>query len=67
VLGSALAAGAFVSPLGARTAVMAERRVLWAANVRTKPFLERIAAAQEGGFTHMSVFPSTIGCGSNKG
>ncbi|HZG07373.1 MAG TPA: sugar phosphate isomerase/epimerase [Allosphingosinicella sp.] len=57
VLGSALAAGAFVSPLGARTTTIAERRVLWAANVRTKPFLERIAAAQEGGFTHMSVFP----------
>lgn len=34
-----------------------ERRVLWAANVRTKPLTERLAAAQAGGFTHMSVFP----------
>lgn len=34
-----------------------ERRVLWAANVRTKPLDERLAAARVGGFTHMSVFP----------
>ena len=34
-----------------------QRRVLWAATVRNKPFRERIAAAQVGGFTHMSVFP----------
>jgi sugar phosphate isomerase/epimerase len=33
------------------------RRVLWAANVRTKSFEERLLAAQLGGFTHMSVFP----------
>lgn len=34
-----------------------ERRVLWAANVRTKPFEERVSAAEAGGFTHVSVFP----------
>lgn len=33
------------------------RRVLWAASLRTKPFLDRLAAAQAGGFDHMSVFP----------
>jgi hypothetical protein len=33
------------------------RRVLWAANVRNKPFEERLTAARIGGFTHMSVFP----------
>jgi sugar phosphate isomerase/epimerase len=35
----------------------AVRKVLWAANVRSKPLAERLAAAQAGGFTHMSVFP----------
>lgn len=39
------------------TGTMMERRVLWAATVRTKTFLDRIAAAQDGEFTHMSVFP----------
>lgn len=34
-----------------------DRRVLWAANVRTKSFADRIAACRAGGFTHMSVFP----------
>ena len=34
-----------------------KRRVLWAANVRTKPLDERLAAARAGGFTHMSLFP----------
>lgn len=34
-----------------------QRRVLWAANVRTKPLAERLAAAQAGGFSHMSIFP----------
>ncbi|MDX2237104.1 MAG: sugar phosphate isomerase/epimerase [Hyphomonadaceae bacterium] len=34
-----------------------DRRVLWAANVRTKSFAERIAACRAGAFTHMSVFP----------
>jgi hypothetical protein len=38
----------------AQTAI---RRVLWAANVRTKPLAERIEAAKIGGFTHMSMFP----------
>jgi sugar phosphate isomerase/epimerase len=33
------------------------RRVLWAANLRTKSLEERLAAAQAGGFEHMSVFP----------
>jgi sugar phosphate isomerase/epimerase len=33
------------------------RRVLWAANVRNKSLPDRIAAAQTGGFTHMSLFP----------
>jgi sugar phosphate isomerase/epimerase len=34
-----------------------QRKVLWAANVRSKPLAERLVAAQLGGFTHMSVFP----------
>jgi sugar phosphate isomerase/epimerase len=34
-----------------------QRRVLWAANVRTKSLADRLIAAQTGGFTHMSVFP----------
>jgi sugar phosphate isomerase/epimerase len=33
------------------------RRVLWAANVRSKSLADRLLAAQAGGFTHMSVFP----------
>ncbi len=33
------------------------RRVLWAANVRTKSWQDRLKAAQIGEFTHMSVFP----------
>jgi hypothetical protein len=33
------------------------RRVLWAAALRTKSLGERLAAAQAGGFGHMSVFP----------
>ena len=33
------------------------RRVLWAANVRTKSLADRLIAAQAGDFTHMSVFP----------
>lgn len=33
------------------------RRVFWAANVRTKPLAERLAAATAGGFSHMSMFP----------
>jgi sugar phosphate isomerase/epimerase len=33
------------------------RKVLWAANVRSKPLAERFEAARVGGFTHMSMFP----------
>lgn len=33
------------------------RKVLWAANVRTKPLADRFEAARVGGFTHMSMFP----------
>jgi 4-hydroxyphenylpyruvate dioxygenase len=51
----AAAASAAVAP--AATAQTAPRRVLWAANVRSKPFPERIAAAQAGAFKHMSMFP----------
>jgi sugar phosphate isomerase/epimerase len=39
------------------TAQASVRRVLWAANVRSKPFPERVAAARAGRFTHMSMFP----------
>lgn len=34
-----------------------ERRVLWAANVRTKSLEDRLIAANEGAFDAMSVFP----------
>jgi hypothetical protein len=34
-----------------------QRRVLWAANVRTKSLDDRLTAANEGGFNAMSVFP----------
>lgn len=33
------------------------RSVLWAANVRSKSLDERLAAANAGGFAHMSIFP----------
>jgi sugar phosphate isomerase/epimerase len=33
------------------------RRVLWAANVRTKSLSDRLIAARAGNFTHMSIFP----------
>jgi sugar phosphate isomerase/epimerase len=36
------------------------RRVFWAANVRTKPFAERLAAAVAGGFAEMSIFPIDV-------
>lgn len=36
------------------------RRVFWAANVRTKPFVERLAACVAGGFTEMSIFPIDV-------
>ena len=49
---------AFVVGTAAMTAAQPPaRRVLWAANVRTKPLAERVAAAAAGGFTHVSVFP----------
>lgn len=53
---SAAAALALIPPehLMAKTT---PRRVLWAANVRTKPLNERLIAANEGGFDAMSVFP----------
>jgi sugar phosphate isomerase/epimerase len=44
-------------PSPARQPSTTHRRVLWAANVRTKGFEERLAAVQAGNFTHMSVFP----------
>jgi sugar phosphate isomerase/epimerase len=55
---SALALGACAqsNPLRS-TAPTTMRKVLWAANVRTKSLTERLQAAQAGGFTHMSVFP----------
>jgi sugar phosphate isomerase/epimerase len=34
-----------------------QRRVLWAANVRTKSLADRLVAARAGNFTHMSIFP----------
>jgi sugar phosphate isomerase/epimerase len=51
-----LAAGAALTAAPA-AAQAAPRRVLWAANVRTKPFAERLAAAAMASFTHMSMFP----------
>jgi sugar phosphate isomerase/epimerase len=39
---------------------IAARRVFWAANVRAKPFLERLAAAAAGGFAEMSIFPIDV-------
>lgn len=36
------------------------RRLFWAANVRTKPFADRIAAAVAGGFDAMSIFPIDV-------
>jgi sugar phosphate isomerase/epimerase len=52
---AAVAAGTITSASAQRIEPM--RKVLWAANVRNKPFAERLQAAQAGGFTHMSVFP----------
>jgi sugar phosphate isomerase/epimerase len=48
-------AAAMVPTVGAAQNTV--RRVLWAANVRSKPFAERVVAARAGGFTHMSMFP----------
>jgi sugar phosphate isomerase/epimerase len=45
------------APLPTLKPVATPRKVLWAANVRTKSLADRLRAAQLGGFTHMSVFP----------
>lgn len=54
-----LAAGSAVAALAAIPAAAqgGPRRVLWAANVRTKSLDERLTACAAGGFTHMSLFP----------
>lgn len=39
---------------------MQKRRVFWAANVRTKPFADRLAAAVAGQFSEMSIFPIDV-------
>lgn len=39
---------------------MQQRRVFWAANVRTKPFSDRLAAAVAGQFSEMSIFPIDV-------
>lgn len=40
--------------------IMQQRRVFWAANVRTKPFSKRLAAAVAGQFSEMSIFPIDV-------
>jgi sugar phosphate isomerase/epimerase len=40
-----------------KSTVRPAREVMWAANVRSKPFIERVDAAARAGFTHISVFP----------
>jgi sugar phosphate isomerase/epimerase len=50
-------AAASVAATSLANAQTSPRRVLWAANVRSKPIMERIAAAKAGRFTHMSMFP----------
>lgn len=54
----AAATALVAAPLAAQSP---PRRVLWAANVRTKPVPERLAAAAAAGFTHMSLFPIDYG------
>ncbi len=39
---------------------MPQRKLFWAANVRTKSFAQRLEAATEGGFTEMSIFPLDV-------
>ncbi|GAB2583351.1 sugar phosphate isomerase/epimerase family protein [Spirosoma areae] len=39
---------------------MPQRRVFWAANVRTKSFADRLAAAAAGNFGEMSIFPNDV-------
>jgi sugar phosphate isomerase/epimerase len=54
-VGAAMALGAASS-----TSTLAQtpiKRVLWAANVRTKPLADRLLAANIGGYEAMSVFP----------
>ncbi|HYW30916.1 MAG TPA: sugar phosphate isomerase/epimerase [Gemmatimonas sp.] len=41
--------------------------VFWAANVRTKPFAERLDAAVAGGFSEMSIFPLDVQTFDNGG
>lgn len=53
---TAITAGCGTAPASS----MPVRRVLWAANVRNKSLPDRIAAAQVGGFTHMSLFPIDV-------
>lgn len=66
--GSGALAGSLIVPLSPLQAkVPTERRVLWAATVRTKSLAERISAAQAGGFTHMSVFPVDYAAWTSKG
>ncbi len=42
------------------TLVPPQRTMFWAANVRTKPFAERLDAAVAGGFREMSIFPIDV-------
>ena len=53
VLQSAVALQVLTST--APKAQIAPRRVLWAANVRTKPVIERLAAAKAGRFTQSPI------------
>jgi sugar phosphate isomerase/epimerase len=55
---AALSGCASLPPSGVAASPSAlQRRVLWAANVRTKSLADRLIAARAGNFTHMSVFP----------
>jgi len=42
------------------TSASQPRQLFWAANVRTKPFAERLDAAIAGGFREMSIFPIDV-------
>jgi sugar phosphate isomerase/epimerase len=57
VTSSVLALSACAQTGGLSAVAAQPRKVLWAANVRSKSLAERLQAAQAGGFTHMSVFP----------
>lgn len=54
---SALALGACAQMGTTSSSTASPRKVPWAANVRSKSLAGRLAAAQAGGFTQMSVFP----------